>query len=91
MAMYGHVGICRDVYGYVWLCMAMYGYEWLCMAMYGYVWLCKAMESNVYNILTNGEPLYDGHTTYLPFGEDQDRTRETAEIEPTFCLKFWLF
>ena len=44
----------------------MYGYEWLCRAMYGYLGLCKAVESNVYHILTNGEPLYDAYTTYLP-------------------------
>ena len=61
------------MYGCVWLCMAMYGpcrgmfvCVWLCMAMYGYVGLCKAMEVNVYHILTNGEPLYDAYTTYLP-------------------------
>ena len=26
------------------------------------------------------------HSSPLSFGEDQDRTRETAEIEPTKCL-----
>ena len=46
------------MYGYVWLCRAMYGYVWLCTAMYVYVWLC--------HILTNGEPLYDAYTTFLP-------------------------
>ena len=71
--MYGYVGLCRAMYGCVCLCMAMYGYVGLCramygcvglcMAVYGYVGLCKAMESNVYHILTNGEPLYDGYTT----------------------------
>ena len=34
--------------------------------MYGYLGLCKAMESKVYHILTNGEPLYDAYTVYLP-------------------------
>ena len=38
--------------------MAMYGYVGLCMAMWGCVKLC--------HILTNGEPLYDAYTTYLP-------------------------
>ena len=46
--------------------MAMYGYLGVCMAVYGYVGLRKAMESNIYHILTNGEPLYDAYTTYLP-------------------------
>ena len=47
--------------------MAMYGYVGVCRAMYGYVGVRKAiMESNVYHILTNGEPLYDAYTTYLP-------------------------
>ena len=35
------------------------------MAVYGYVGLFKAMESNVYYILSNGEPLYYAYTTYL--------------------------
>ena len=48
------------------LCRAMYGYVGLCRAEYGYVGLCKAMESNLCHILTNGEPLYDAYTTYLP-------------------------
>ena len=46
--------------------MAMYGYLGVCMAVYGYAGLRKAMESNIYHILTNGEPLYDAYTTYLP-------------------------
>ena len=54
------------MYGYVWPCRGMFVCVWLCMAMYGYVGLCKAMEVNVYHILTNGEPLYDAYTTYLP-------------------------
>ena len=74
-AVYGCVCLCRALYCYVWLCLAVYGYlelsramwgcVWLCMAICVYVGLCKAMESNVYHILTNGEPRYDGYTTYL--------------------------
>ena len=67
MAVYGYAWLCMAMHGYVGMCMVMYGCVWLCMAMYGYVGLCKAMESNVYHILTNGEPLYDAYTTYLPF------------------------
>ena len=50
------------MYGYVGLCRAMYGYVWLCRAEYGYVGLCKFMPY----IKTNGEPLYDAYTRYLP-------------------------
>ena len=66
MAMYGYVGLCRAMYGYVGLCMAVYVFVGLCRAMLGYVLLCKAIERNVFHILANGEPLYDGYTTYLP-------------------------
>ena len=64
--MYGYVGLCRAMYGYVGLCMVMFGYVGLYRAEYSYVGLCKAMESNLCQILTNGEPLYDAYTTYLP-------------------------
>ena len=50
--------------------MAIYGYVWLCWAVNGYVWLSRAMKYYVrlYTLLlvTNGEPLYDAYTTYLP-------------------------
>ena len=46
--------------------MVMFGCVGLCRAEYGYVGLCKAMESNLCHILTDGEPLYDAYTTYLP-------------------------
>ena len=46
--------------------MVMFGYVGLYRAEYSYVGLCKAMESNLCHILTNGEPLYDAYTTYLP-------------------------
>ena len=58
--MYGYVGLCIGMYGYVWLGRAMYGYVWLCMAMEGCVGLCTLF------LVTNGEPLYDAYTTYLP-------------------------
>ena len=63
--MYAYVGLFMAMYGYVGLGRAMYGCVGLCMAVS--VWLCRAMESNVYHILSNGEPLYDAYTTYLPF------------------------
>ena len=48
--------------------MVMFGCVGLCRAEYGYVGLCKAMESNLWHILTDGEPLYDAYTTYHIFG-----------------------
>ena len=53
--------LCRAMYGYVGLCRAMWGYVGLCRAMYGYVGLCTLL------LVTNGEPLVDAYTTYLPF------------------------
>ena len=47
----------------------MHGRVGLCRAEYGYVGLCKAMESNLCHISTNGEPLYDAYTMYLPIRE----------------------
>ena len=66
--MYGCVGLCRATYGYVGLCMAVNGYVGLCRTMYGYVGLCRTEYGYVKfcHILTNGEPLYDAYTTYLP-------------------------
>ena len=70
MAMYCYVCVCRGVYGYVWLFMAMQDYVRLCTATYGCVWLCRAMKDYVglctLLLVTNGEPLYDAYTTYLP-------------------------
>ena len=45
--------------------------------MQGYVLLCRAMEGNVCHILTNGEPLYDAYTTYLPRLHTADNTNAT--------------
>ena len=52
--------------------MAMYGCVWLCRAMYDYVGLCTLL------VVTNGEPLYDTYTTYLPqkgMGEEKLKFR----------------
>ena len=75
MDMYGYVGLCMAMYGYVWLCRAMQGYVWLCRAMQVSVGLCMAMYCYVglctLLLVTNGEPLYDAYTTYLPLLVDQ--------------------
>ena len=69
------------MYGWVWLCMAMYGYVGLCMAMYGYVGLCTLL------LVTNGEPLYDAYTTYLP----NSSWRTVSMLLPlTYCLNLSL-
>ena len=79
-AVQGYVGLCRAMQGYLWLCRAMQGYVGLCRAVYGYVGLfravqgcvglCRAVQDYVglctLPLVTNGEPLYDAYTTYLP-------------------------
>ena len=55
--------------------MAMQGYVWLRMAMYGYVGLWRLL------LVTNGEPLYDAYTRYLPFSQ-------IDRLPPVFGLAF---
>ena len=55
--------------------------------MYGYVGLCRA---KLCHILTNGEPLYDAYTTYLPVNHSLLLSRLKNSFGMTGTVLQWL-